>query len=451
MAERNMLFTWDLQLFNESQGQSDDLLNLRNEFAMRGFSLSQSLLIWQKDGNWSLVDFENEKAYYIEINNDEVEVSEETGGDWRLTRSDLVNLFSGYVVYGTHEGFVDWLLKAVTFDRFDLDDLKRTDLSSRRLSFEIVHPNLLAVYKMVQEILASPRESLIDLSGNDLQQVRNCLQQLWDIFDQIHRFDPQNSREEHRGVLQEIVSFCDNVRQQLGPTVAYLRSKRVEQLETQVNATVANTVTDAVKKLNTNTNRSQKQNNQAEQNETKRQEEFNQLKSQLQDLLAKESVAEYGKIFDEQANKHQRAAFWWLVSTVGLSIGFGCIFVWLFNVLRLGGTEWVGILQNIFTKGFLLSLIYLLLNRSIKNYTAQKHLEVINRHRQNALETFDRFVSSAARQETKEEVLIAATNAIFDANQTGYLSTKMRGSESTSPIPQVIKAVMPSSSSTRSE
>ena len=134
-----------------------------------------------------------------------------------------------------------------------------------------------------------------------------------------------------------------------------------------------------------------------------------------------------------------------------LSIGFGGVFVWLFNVLRLGGAEWVGVLQNIFTKGFLLSLIYLLLNRSIKNYTAQKHLEVINRHRQNALDTFERFVSSAARQETKEEVLLAATNAIFDANQSGYLSSKMRGNESASPIPQVIKAVMPSSSSTRSD
>ena len=107
-------------------------------------------------------------------------------------------------------------------------------------------------------------------------------------------------------------------------------------------------------------------------------------------------------------------------------------------------------MQNIFTKGFLLSLIYLVLNRSIKNYTAQKHLEVINRHRQNALETFERFVSSAARQETKEEVLLAATNAIFDANQTGYLSTRIRSGESASPIQQVIRAVTPSSS-TKSE
>ena len=461
MAERNMLFTWDLQSFNENLNQSSDLLSLRIEFEMKNFPLSRSLLIWEKSENWSLVDFENEKVYHIEINNNEVEISEEIGG-WQSIDTGLIKSLSLHGLYGTHEGFVDWLLtlvkfRVVTFDQSGLDSLKRADLSGRKLSFKTVHPDLLAAYEMLREILTAPRESLIGLSRDNIQQIRSCLQQMLGIFQEIHNFDLQNSseaqnvREEHKRISQDIVSFCDTVKQQLGSTVAFVQSKRAEQLETQVTATVDNTLADAKEKLNANTNRSQKQNNQAEQNETKRQEEFNQLKSQLQDLLAKESVAEYGRIFDEQANKHQRAAFWWLVSTVGLSIGFGCIFVWLFNVLRLGGTEWVGILQNIFTKGFLLSLIYLLLNRSIKNYTAQKHLEVINRHRQNALDTFERFVSSAARQETKEEVLIAATNAIFDANQTGYLSTKMRGSESTNPIPQVIKAVMPSSSSTRSE
>ena len=461
MAERNMLFTWDLQLFNENLNQSNDLLPLRIEFERKNFSLSRSLLIWEgNSGNWSLVDFETERVYHIETNNNEVEISEEIGG-WQSIDTGLINSLSLRRLYGTHEGFIDWLLtlvkfRIVNFDQSGLDNLKRTDLSRRKLSFETVHPDLLAVYEMFREILTAPRESLIGVPRDNIQQIKSCLQQLLDRFSEINSFNPQNSseaqnfREEHKGILQQIVSSCDEIKQQLVPIVAYLKSKKAEQLETQVNTTVANTVTDAVQKLNTETDRFQKQSDQAEQNETKREEEFDQLKSQMQELLAKESVSEYGKIFAEQANEHQRAAFWWLVLTVGLSIGFGCIFVWLFNILRLGGTEWVEILQNIFTKGFLLSLIYLLLNRSIKNYTAQKHLEVINRHRQNALDTFDRFVSSAARQETKEEVLLAATNAIFDANQSGYLSTKMRGSESTNPIPQVIKAVVPSSS-TRSE
>ena len=293
---------------------------------------------------------------------------------------------------------------------------------------------------------------------DSIQQIRDYLQQLLNKFQEIHAFNPQNSseaqnfREEHKTILQEIVSFCDEVRQQLGPAIAYLKSKEAEQLKTQVTATVADTVTDAVEKLNAETNRSQKHSDQAEQNEAERQEEFDQLKVQLQNLQAEKPISQYRKIFDEQSKEHQQAARRWLILTGLLIVGFGGVFFWLFNVLKLEGTAWVAVLQNIFTKGFLLSLIYLVLNRSIKNYTAHKHLEVINRHRQNALETFDAFVSAAeGNRETRDAVLLAATNAIFDANQSGYLSTKIRGSESASPIPQVIKAVMPSSSSTRSE
>jgi len=462
MAERNMLFTWDLQSFNENLNQFNDFLPLRVEFDMKNFPLSRSLLIWEKDsGNWLLVDFETEKVYHIEINNNEVEISEEIGG-WQSIETGLINSLSLHGLYGTHEGFADWLLtlvkfRVVTFDQSGLDNLKRTDLSGRKLSFETVHPDLLAAYKMLQGILTAPRESLIGLSKDNVQQIRNCLQQWSSNCQEIHRFNPQSSREaqnlreEHKGILQQIVSSCDEIKQQLVPIVAYLQSKKAEQLETQVNATVANTVTDAVQKLNTETDRFQKQGDQAEKNETQRQEEFDQLKNQVQDLLAEESVSKYETVFAEQANKHQKAAFWWLIATGAWIIVFGGVFYWLFNALKLGGTEWVGILQNIFTKGFLLSLIYLVLNRSIKNYTAEKHLEIVNRHRQNALRTFQAFHSAAGEnQETRDAVLTAATNAIFDANQSGYLSAKIRGSESTNPIPQVIKAVVPSSS-TRAE
>ena len=460
MAERNMLFTWDLQSFNEIQNESDNLLTLRNEFEMRGSPLSRSLLTWETSGNWCLVDFGSENVYYIKINNNEVEVSEEIGvwgsgeiEDWGPISSLLIESLSLHTVYGSDEGFIDWLLtlvkfRVVTFDQSGLDNFKRTDLSRIKLSFEIVHPDLLAAYERLQEILIAPRESLIGLSKANIHQIRDSFRQLLNLFQEINNFNPQHfsreNREEHKELLQKIFRFCDEVKQELRPIVAYLQSKKAEQLEAQVKATVANTVTEAVEKLNTETDRLRKQGDQAEQNEVKRQEDFNQF-------MVRESVSEYGTMFEKQANEHKRSARRWLISTVVLSIGFGGVFIWLFHVLRLGGTEWVGVLQNIFTRGFLLSLIFLLLNRSIKDYNAQKHLEVINRHRQNALDTFERFVSSAARQETKEEVLLAATNAIFDANQSGYLSAKMRGNESASPILQVIKAFTPRASSTRSD
>ena len=92
------------------------------------------------------------------------------------------------------------------------------------------------------------------------------------------------------------------------------------------------------------------------------------------------------------------------------------------------------------------------INRFNKNYTAQKHLEVVNRHRQNALNTFDDFFESAGdNPETRHAVLVAATDAIFDANQSGYLSAKIKGSDSANPIQQVVRTAFPGSSSTKSE
>ena len=102
-------------------------------------------------------------------------------------------------------------------------------------------------------------------------------------------------------------------------------------------------------------------------------------------------------------------------------------------------------------RGIIPCFLKQVLNRSIKNYTAQKHLEVINTHRQNALETFDTFVTAAGEnRETRDAVLLSATEAIFDANQTGYLSTKSSSGDSKSPVQQVIREIIPDKSSPKS-
>ena len=147
----------------------------------------------------------------------------------------------------------------------------------------------------------------------------------------------------------------------------------------------------------------------------------------------------------------EKMSWVWLVVSGLLAVGFGIIF-WklLTDIGSLASQEnqLSMILSNLFAKGFYLSLIFLFLNRTIKNFAAEKHLEVTNIHRQNALETFDTFVAAAeGNRETRDAVLLAATKAIFDANQSGYLSTKTSSSDSASPVQQIIKEVIPTKSS----
>ena len=350
---------------------------------------------------------------------------------------------------GTHEGFIDFLTK-LDLDAIDLEGLKRSDLSGAGFSFDFVHRDLLTTHKMLREILASSRESLIDLSRNDFQQFTNYLREFYEKVKKIGDFEiiGENPRQVHNSLLREISNSCENVKNALSNTITYVRSRKVDQLEDQVKTTL----TDAAEKFNTETEKLQKFDEEVQEKEEKRQESFDQLYIQFQNQLTEKPISQYKAIFAEQAESHRKSARFWMIMAVVATAAFGVVFILLSVFLGSGGTQLTGILQNLFTKGFLLSPIYVWLNRSIKNHTAQKHLEVINIHRQNALETFDTFAAAAeGNRETRDQVLLAATKAIFDANQSGYLSTKTSSSDSASPVQQIIKEVIPTKSSAKDD
>ncbi|MDE0014703.1 MAG: hypothetical protein OXU51_00845 [Candidatus Poribacteria bacterium] len=469
MQERHTLFTLDQQRFHNILSE-ENWFKLQHEFKTKKNPLSQSLLIWDEEPGktWLLADFGNQKTYHIQNGQAEEEnlitdaesnpvthVSELSDLDNQpVTLKDTETILSrlqqdpqtGQEPKGTHRGFID-LLKKLDLDEIDLEELKRSNLSGSGLSFESVHPDLLVVYEMFREILTFPREDLVNSAHAEVQNVRHYLPQFYEIAQKIRDFDinVEKPSETHANLLQEISDFCGSVKGPLSQTISYLKSKQVEQLESQINATVA----DAEKNFGAEVNRAKEINNTAEAKEADRQKEFNRLKLELENQLAKKSISSYEKIFADQGDEHQKGARLWLITTGALTLVFGLIF-WLL-IKDLVPADLVPkesqvpmILQNLFTKGFFLSLIYLLLHRSIKNYTAEKHLETVNRHRQNALATFEAFTEAAGEnRETRDAVLLAATDAIFDANQSGYLSVKTSRSDSAGPIQQVVRAVTP--------
>ena len=225
-----------------------------------------------------------------------------------------------------------------------------------------------------------------------------------------------NPKQTHDNLLQGVSSFCDVAKGSLRDIVGYLSSGKVSQRTAEVD--------DLVAKLKTENNRAEEINNETEKHLAEKQEEVDQLILKVQNQLAEKPISQYKTIFADQAKEHHKGARNWLKMAGGTTVLFFAAFVGLTIWLGSEDSGLTGTLRNLFTKGFLLSPIYVWLNRSIKNYTAQKHLEVINIHRQNALDTFDPFVDAAeGNRETRDAVLLAATDAIFDANQTGYLSS----------------------------
>ena len=456
MAERERLFNLNHVRFEETVDQHK-WFNLQDEFKTRGVSLSQSLLIWEEESRntWLLTDLENKKTYDIQLAEDSEqqptmmvwEQPSEAEQPFALTDTEAI-LSRLQSAQGTGQGFID-LLKRINLDELDLEELKRSNLSEAGFSFESVHQGLLVVHSMLRGILISPYEWLLNLSRGEVDNLKGRLPEFYENVQEIKDFQirGENPREAYTNLLQDISNFCDSAKYSLRDIVAHLSSRKMEQLETKVDTTVD----AAVDKLNAETNRGKENNNEVEKLRNETQQELNQLKLERQNQQAKQSVSEFTEIFEKQAKAYHKGAQDWLKIAGGVTAVFFGAFIGLSLWLKPGSSEWAGILQNLFAKGFLLSPIYLWLNRSIKNYTAQKHLEVINTHRQKALETFDRFVESAGEnQETRHAVLSAATEAIFDANQTGYLSAKGSGPDSRSPVQHVIREFIPDRSPPKS-
>ena len=459
MPERKKLFRFELNRIREIFDRRH-WFNLIDEFNTRGVSLSQSLLLWEgtSANTWLIADCENRITYDIEHESDTAEKlilaevwerPNETEQFFTITDTGTI-LERLKSAQGTDQGFID-LHKRLNLGALDLEGLKRNDLSAEGFGFESVHQDLLIVRSMFREILTSSRECLQDLSlGTLVRNLNRYLPQFYANVLKIGHFEVsgENSREKYANLLQEISKFCDQVKEALRPIIAFLSSRKVDQLAAEVNSTV----TAAVDRLETENNRAKENNNAAEKKQAEMQEEFLNLKTKMQDQLAKQSVSQYEALFGNQARKYRNGSWIWLGMAILTTLAFVGALYWLPTptFLESGGNRLNQVLQGLFAKAILLSPIYVWLNRSIKNYTAQKHLEVINTHRQNALETFDTFVTAAGdNRETRDAVLLSATDAIFDANQTGYLSTKGSGSDNRSPIQQVIREIIPQKSSTK--
>ena len=282
------------------------------------------------------------------------------------------------------------------------------------------------------KILTSAYEDLINLSDAEIEILRIYLPQFYEIAQKIDDFDfsGDNPRDRHADLLKEIYNFCNNVKSALTPIITHLRSKQIETSKAKFD----DFFSDAVKKWEKFDDES----------EAKLQK-LDELRLTRENQIATTSISDHVIFFANQAKAHQDSAQRWLYATVCMAIGFILAVIVLWLSIKPLSDEWtVVLLQNVFTKGFVISVFYMLLNRSIKNYTAEKHLEVVNLHRKNALATFDAFAEASGNNpHTRDHVLMASTNAIFDANQSGYLSTKTSPPDRSNLIQQIFRSVMP--------
>ncbi len=157
------------------------------------------------------------------------------------------------------------------------------------------------------------------------------------------------------------------------------------------------------------------------------------LGSAAKQTASEVGVGRFSGIFGDDATKHSTRAKKWLWASGILAIVTAIISLVFFGIsfpknelfgLTIGGnTEgvdkipYISIVPRIVT----LSIFYLAVIVSLKNYRIHRHLFITNRHRQNALDSFATFYESGKSDAVKDAVLLEATSCIFTHIASGYL------------------------------
>jgi hypothetical protein len=166
---------------------------------------------------------------------------------------------------------------------------------------------------------------------------------------------------------------------------------------------------------------------------------LDQLKSSIE--VARQSaetsaLSTYATYFDEESRSHRNSARGWLASTVALFGGTAGVAYWLWREFgqTLTNPDTLTTAQSVqltVTKVVILSTIFTAAVASSRIYRSHLHNYVVNRHRRNALRTFQAFVNAPeADAQTKSAILLEATRCIFSQQPTGYISPEQESQPS---------------------
>lgn len=172
----------------------------------------------------------------------------------------------------------------------------------------------------------------------------------------------------------------------------------------------------------------------------------NRALDEVRNAAAEAGVSQTSVHFKKEADEHFDSSVKWrngLILIILLLILFSFFGTELLELTgtKIPDTTTDGVQLAIFLtqKGLIVFCLIFALIWAARNYGAARHNYVVNKHRNNALGSFQAFSTSAADSQTKSAVLIQATQSIFTPQASGYVKSDGENSPS-SPIVEILRS-----------
>lgn len=289
-----------------------------------------------------------------------------------------------------------------------------------------------------------PAERLIELYGRlteralqdfpepKLTQVKKRADADYQLFDQVQKFDPDRTTAERDSLTNLIVEAYHPTFETLHPLVAYSLHRAVDfqRLDAEARATLQ-AITDGAAKIT------------SELEGTKAQ--ASAILEQVRKTAAEGGVTQQAIYFKEAADSHDTEAEQWRTRLTGFAWAAGAFaFLSLFihRIPWLEPKSAYDAIQIGVSKLLIFGVLSFLLYLAARNFTSHRHNAVVNRHRHQALLTYQALVAAAGDSANRDIVLAHAAACIFSPQATGYSEEARQGSPSAKSVVELMGANM---------
>jgi len=293
------------------------------------------------------------------------------------------------------------------------------------INFEEARPDLEKVYSILNHLKLLPLEMLPDQAINTIiQHGQPILKAITSMSEfTIEQANPVDQRNTLVNQLRPAVdTFYVNTHLWI-PFLAYQKGdiqRNIQELN--------RTVTDSTKLLEA-----------AKGEVKKKQGEIDKIIVAAREASASVGVGHFTADFLAEAGAQGTNAETWLKATAwmaGLTLIAAGASMFYHPTL-----ETSQLIQLTSSKLIMLGLLFTATVWCGKLYKAAKHLEAVNKHRSNALKTFQAFTNAANDNAMKDAVLMETTKSIFALMPTGYLDGDGSHSDSGVKVVEVVKNV----------
>lgn len=308
----------------------------------------------------------------------------------------------------------------VRVQKFDPNDLVQKAKFGEASFDEAVVP----ASKLVKLFRQLP-ESILDLlPESELQMIKAQADSVYQLFQQILEFDIDvgDVRNRQLQFIDKLKTSYQSHFSKMFPLISYSMARTVDfnRLEEQGRAAVQS-VTDQTENL------------MAEIDTQK--EEAGRILEQVRKTAAERGVSQEAFYFKGEADNHADEARVWRNGTIimSLMVGiYGVSTLFLHKIPFLSPSNTYETIQLMAGKLIVFFVLAYMLSICAKSFLSNRHNEIVNRHRQNALMTYKSLVDAGGTSEARDAILNHAAASVYHLHDTGFTKAVDNGGTSSS-------------------